>query len=215
MVMATTARSLPTEHSGSSRHAGGPRWRKTTGAVPMMAKASRSPILAGQLSGAEHQRGWLRRTAPAGCFPPNGYGLYDMIGNVWEWTSDWYRSGHPKVRQPIPRAGIGQPSPATRANAERVIKGGSYLCSMNYCSRYRPAARPAPGKRPCGRASGLSYGAQQAEPLTAGVWQVTASLLGEYQPCARFCIAWSSPLQECGRRAEQIACRLLRDLTRT
>ena len=66
-------------------------------------------------------------TAPVGCFKPNGYGLYDMIGNVWEWTSDEYRSGH--FREAAVRSG------------SRVIKGGSHLCAPNYCSRYRPAAR--------------------------------------------------------------------------
>jgi sulfatase modifying factor 1 len=81
-------------------------------------------------------------TAPVGCFPPNSYGLYDMIGNVWEWTSDWYHPGHPREAAVNPagpdlttiRISPGQP-------ASRVIKGGSYLCAHNYCARYRPAAR--------------------------------------------------------------------------
>ena len=83
-------------------------------------------------------------TAPVGCFPPNGYGLYDMIGNVWEWTSDWYRTGHPR------EAAINPTGPdfaslrvAPGRAASRVIKGGSYLCALNYCARYRPAARHA------------------------------------------------------------------------
>lgn len=81
-------------------------------------------------------------TAPVGCFKPNGYGLHDMIGNVWELTSDWYRSGHSREAVVNPagpqlvslRVAAGQ-SPS------HVIKGGSHLCASNYCSRYRPAAR--------------------------------------------------------------------------
>lgn len=81
-------------------------------------------------------------TAPVACFPPNGYGLYDMIGNVWEWTSDWYKAGHARetVSNPTGPELISLRLPPDQA-ASRVIKGGSYLCAMNYCSRYRPAAR--------------------------------------------------------------------------
>ena len=81
-------------------------------------------------------------TAPVGCFKPNGYGLYDMIGNVWEWTSDWYRPGHPREAAVNPSGPELQDIPLARGQSpSRVIKGGSYLCASNYCSRYRPAAR--------------------------------------------------------------------------
>ena len=78
-------------------------------------------------------------TSPVGCFPPNGFGLYDMTGNVWEWTADSYSRHH------APESCCGPPPPTgeeTTGDAQpRVVKGGSHLCAPSYCLRYRPAAR--------------------------------------------------------------------------
>ena len=79
----------------------------------------------------------FKGTAPVGCYEPNGYGLYDMIGNVWEWTSTAYFPSH-RVPDNAPERGF---DPSQPGIAVGVIKGGSYLCAANYCARYRPAAR--------------------------------------------------------------------------
>ena len=90
-------------------------------------------------------------TAPVGSFPPNGYGLYDMTGNAWEWTSDWFEEQH-AVEAPCctvsnPRGGDRERSYDAHELAHglriprKVMKGGSHLCAPNFCSRYRPAAR--------------------------------------------------------------------------
>ncbi|WOD37024.1 formylglycine-generating enzyme family protein [Nodosilinea sp. E11] len=85
-------------------------------------------------------------TAPVGSFPANGYGLFDMTGNVWEWTQDWYHVGHDFMNHatnPSMADSAQSSDPRDPGVAKHVIKGGSYLCAKNYCSRYRPAAREA------------------------------------------------------------------------
>ncbi|MET0674022.1 MAG: formylglycine-generating enzyme family protein [Microbacterium pygmaeum] len=86
--------------------------------------------------------GWVG-SSPVGTFPPNGYGLLDMTGNVWEWTTSAYAPRH-VVPGGVPVAADGREnllaSPAP-GEARRVLKGGSQLCSPEYCLRYRPAAR--------------------------------------------------------------------------
>ena len=95
----------------------------------------------------------FERTSPVTAFPPNGYGVYDMIGNVWEWTKDWYAPKHEAdagsdcciSKNPHGGAADGSYDPCQPhvKIPRKVIKGGSHLCAPNYCRRYRPAARHA------------------------------------------------------------------------
>ncbi len=77
-------------------------------------------------------------TSPVGSFAPNGYGLHDVCGNVWEWTTSWFRDS-PGTTETAPCCG--PPLADGERFPRRVIKGGSHLCAPNYCLRYRPAAR--------------------------------------------------------------------------
>ncbi len=93
------------------------------------------------------------RTSPVKAFPPNGYGVYDMIGNVWEWTTDFWTTRHPSDAAKaccVPQNPRGGPEAESYDPCQpeiriprKVLKGGSHLCAPNYCRRYRPAARHA------------------------------------------------------------------------
>ncbi len=106
-------------------------------------RRERFPVVSPKAGGAEG-------TSAAGTFPPNGYGLYDMTGNAWQWVADWYRADY--LRQQAARGVIDNPpgprdsyDPGDRGvpvhAPKRVTRGGSFLCNVDYCLSYRPSAR--------------------------------------------------------------------------
>ncbi|HVJ80490.1 MAG TPA: formylglycine-generating enzyme family protein [Planctomycetia bacterium] len=111
----------------------------------------------GEFPGKNTARDGYERTSPVKAFPPNGYGLYDMAGNVWQWCGDWYdadlyarRAGGGVVVNP---PGPGKCNdPRNPLSPSRSQRGGSFLCHPSYCWRYRPSARHG-----CSADSGMSH----------------------------------------------------------
>src|SRR5262245_14789043 len=113
---------------GSEKQGAGGQWRANT--------------FQGKFPGKDTAADGFAGTAPVATYPPNGYGLYDMAGNVWEWCSDWYSARYyresPRNNPKGPE--VGDPGRDTIQPA-KVRRGGSYLCADDYCRRYLPSAR--------------------------------------------------------------------------
>jgi formylglycine-generating enzyme required for sulfatase activity len=118
------------------------------GDAPLSATTPQANIWQGEFPHRNSEADGFVRTAPVKSFPGNGYGLYDMSGNVWEWCSDWYRPDtYARLKlaggsvAENPRGPDKSYDPAEPWAPKRVLRGGSFLCSDSYCSAYRPSAR--------------------------------------------------------------------------
>jgi len=99
-------------------------------------------IWQGQFPTKNTEKDGFRTTAPVGSFPPNGYGLHDVSGNVWEWCSDWYTPDYYKISpDKNPQGPKTSHDPNEPGVWKRVQRGGSFLCSDLYCSAFRPGYR--------------------------------------------------------------------------
>ena len=138
---------LPTEAEWEYAARGGfDRKRFAWGDQAPSDDANLANIWQGQFPHRNTKSDGFERTAPVKSYPPNGYGLYDTAGNVWEWCSDWYRADEYERR--AGRGTIDKPTgptdswdPAEPWAPKRVTRGGSFLCHVSYCESYRPAAR--------------------------------------------------------------------------
>ena len=144
-------KALPTEAESGSPRAAASTMPNTPGATRSRPADPDGQHVAGRVPEPNIAVDGYKRTSPVTAFPANGYGVHDMIGNVWEWTADWCAPKPeddaqscciPTIRAVPPRRGA-TTSVSPDPDSAQVIKGGSHLCAPNYCRRYRPAARHA------------------------------------------------------------------------
>ncbi len=133
---------LPTEAEWECAARGGLSGKKYVwGDEPFSEEHPQCNIFQGHFPDHNTAKDGYQRTSPVKAFPPNGYGLYDLAGNVWQWCADWYLPDA-YARYPRDRATVNPTGPTYgRDLRERVQRGGSFLCCPGYCFRYRVSAR--------------------------------------------------------------------------